>query len=201
MDAFRDGDPADTQEAIMRATYRALLAHGYADLTIQHIGDEFEKSKSLLYHHYDGKDELLLDFLEAVLERFEAAFPGDDAGDPVERLETVLAHGLPDAPADEHADLRRAVVTLRAQAAHDPAYREHFARSDRVFRDRVATVVAAGVEDGTFRDVDPEAVADLVVVASNGALLQGVTGDGDGVGPARETLAAALLDFLEAPDE
>ncbi|MEF8774483.1 MAG: helix-turn-helix domain-containing protein, partial [Halobacteriales archaeon] len=55
-----DADAEDTDEALMAATYRALCEHGYADLTIQQIGAEFEKSTSLLYHHYDGKDELLV---------------------------------------------------------------------------------------------------------------------------------------------
>jgi AcrR family transcriptional regulator len=63
-----DDEPADTREAIMQATYRALRAHGYARLTIQRIGDEFPKSKSLLYHHYDGKDDLLLEFLSYMLD-------------------------------------------------------------------------------------------------------------------------------------
>jgi AcrR family transcriptional regulator len=34
----------DTCEAIMSATYRALCAHGYADLTMQDIADETDKS-------------------------------------------------------------------------------------------------------------------------------------------------------------
>ena len=37
-----------TRAAIMEATFEALSKHGYADLTIQTIADEFEKSKSLL---------------------------------------------------------------------------------------------------------------------------------------------------------
>ncbi|KMT45774.1 hypothetical protein EL22_27700 [Halostagnicola sp. A56] len=32
---------------IMEATYKAVSEHGYGDLTIQHIADEFENSKTL----------------------------------------------------------------------------------------------------------------------------------------------------------
>ncbi|PSP70021.1 TetR/AcrR family transcriptional regulator, partial [Halobacteriales archaeon QH_9_66_26] len=67
------GDTAsrdDTQAAIMDATYRALCEHGYADLTIQTIADEFDKSKSLLYYHYDTKDEILIGLLDYLLGQF-----------------------------------------------------------------------------------------------------------------------------------
>jgi len=54
----------------MEATYRALCAHGYADLTTQDIADESETSKASLHYHYDTKEELLLSFLDYLYDRF-----------------------------------------------------------------------------------------------------------------------------------
>ncbi|MEF8974259.1 MAG: helix-turn-helix domain-containing protein, partial [Haloarcula sp.] len=48
---MNDGDTADD---IMDATYRALCTHGYADLTMQDIADESDKSKAALHYHYDS---------------------------------------------------------------------------------------------------------------------------------------------------
>ncbi|TKX70207.1 TetR/AcrR family transcriptional regulator [Halorubrum sp. SP9] len=66
-------EPSDTRQAILGAAFRALCEHGYADVTIQRIGDEFDKSPSLVYHHYDGKDDLLIDLMGYLLDEFEAS--------------------------------------------------------------------------------------------------------------------------------
>ncbi len=66
-----------TRAEIMDATYEALRKHGYAELTIQTIADEFPKSKSLLYYHYDAKDDLLVDFVDWLVEEFAAEVGAD----------------------------------------------------------------------------------------------------------------------------
>ena len=185
-------DPADTREAIMKATYLALSEYGYADLTIQRIGDEFGKSKSLLYHHYDGKDDLLLDFLEFMLERVEEFFPLEEHDGADAQLEAVLDHVL-STPADvEEADFFGAMIELRAQAAHDPAYRDHFTKSDQFFRGQISELVRSGVETGAFRDVDPEATAAFLQSVIVGVMFQRATSEGDPGPTARDEVDAYL---------
>ena len=74
----------------MAATYRALCAHGYADLTMQEIANEAGVSKAALHYHYDTKRALILSFLDMLSSDFEA------------RLDDAL--GGVDAPADEGDD-------------------------------------------------------------------------------------------------
>lgn len=174
-------EPTGTKEEMMQATYRALQEHGYADLTIQKIGDEFNKSKSLVYHHYDGKDELLLDFLEHMLERFEADVIGDDSADADARLEQVLDHVLPESPADDRVGFLRIMTEIRAQAAHDEAYRAHFTRSDQLFQDRFASLVRDGIDQGVFRSVDADRVASFLLTAISGAMQRQATADDEAV--------------------
>lgn len=212
-------DPADTEEAIMAATYRALCAHGYAGLTIQRIAEQFEKSKSLLYHHYDNKDELLVAFLGFMLDQFESGVPGSnltdaefceteaadadacaaEAADPAsvdpvahvhEVVDTMLADSI---PGDER-EFVAAMVELRAQAAHDERYRDHFSRHDEFFRERLAGVVARGVDEGRFRDVDPDRVATMLVTTIVGTMTRRVTTESAGVHHVR----AAVEDYLDA---
>ena len=38
-----------TERDILEATYKALLKHGYAEISITSIGDELDKSKSSIY--------------------------------------------------------------------------------------------------------------------------------------------------------
>lgn len=146
-------EPGDTREEIMRATYLALCRYGYAELTIERIGDEFPKSKSLIYHHYDGKDALLLDFLDFMLAGFERSVRVDEEVDPRQRLGSLVEQLFVHPLTGPDLEFTRAMVQLRAQATHDERYRAYFTRSDRFFRDLVRTIIDAGVEEGVF---DPE---------------------------------------------
>ncbi|MFB6085918.1 MAG: TetR/AcrR family transcriptional regulator [Halodesulfurarchaeum sp.] len=165
-------EPANTREAIMKATYIALCEHGYAGLTIARIADEFEKSKSLLYHHYDSKDELLLDFLGFMLEAFQRAIPEGDSEPPEERLEAFIEGSLEPERWDEDLEFTSAMTELRAQAAHDERFKKHFTDHDRVFKETLVDTIETGIEEGVFRDVDPEQVASFIVATLSGGMNQ-----------------------------
>ena len=168
-------NPEGTQEAIMKATYEALCKHGYAGLTIARIADDFAKSKSLLYHHYDSKDELLLDFLSAMLEEFERTVPETETKSADERLQTVFEHSLGSTPDDESLGFMRAMVELRAQAAHDERFRDHFTASDQVVQDKLVDIIEDGIEEGVFNAVDSEQVASFLLATLSGGMNQQVT--------------------------
>jgi AcrR family transcriptional regulator len=146
-------------------------------LTISRIAEDFSKSKSLLYHHYDSKDELLLDFLAFMLERFEATVPEESADSPEERLDAVLDYSL--SPTEDGPDLEflRAMTDLRAQAAHDERFRDHFETHDRVIRETLVEIIEAGIENGAFRDVDAEQVAAFLLATLAGGMNQRATAD------------------------
>ncbi|QCC50534.1 TetR/AcrR family transcriptional regulator [Halapricum salinum] len=187
-------EPSDTQTAIMKATFDALVAYGYAGLTIDRIGEFFPKSKSLLYHHYEGKDDLLLDFLERLIESREAEFSPREDVDARTRLERLLEGIAASEMSDADRGFSRALVELRAQAAHDEDYREHFTRSDQFFREWIADIVRDGIEDGVFREVDPEQVAATIHVLAGGILTERVTSDD----PQVEAVRAELDAYVQA---
>lgn len=168
-------EPAETRIEILKATYGALCECGYADLTVERIGEHFPKSTSLIYHHYDGKDDLLLDFLSYLLEDFESRREMEDEADADERLAELLDWGLSPPPDEDAAALRDAMAELRAQAAADAEYRRHFDEHDELLIDGIETIVADGVESGVFREVDPRAVAETIHTVLTGAMLQGAT--------------------------
>jgi AcrR family transcriptional regulator len=170
-----ESDTDDTREAIMKATYDALSKHGYADLTIQRIGDEFDKSKSLLYHHYDSKDALLVDFLAFMLERMEGTIPLEEADAADDRLRIGFDHVFTDFLTGDNEEFNRAMTELRAQSAHDDTFREQFTKNDRYFKSRVEDVLEEGIEQGIFRDVDTERVASMIVTIMQGAMFQATT--------------------------
>ncbi len=169
------GTPADTREAMMLATYRALCEHGYSDTTIQRIADRFDKSKSLLYYHYDTKEKLLADFLGYLLDELDDELGGSPGDDPEATLRSMIDRIVPAEPTDEELRFRKALLEIRSQAPYHQSYREQFVRSDAIIVTKMATSIERGVEQGTFRDVDPQRTASFVLSSLYGILERGVT--------------------------
>ncbi|WP_049921180.1 TetR/AcrR family transcriptional regulator [Halopiger djelfimassiliensis] len=170
-------DPETTREEILAAAYRALRTHGYADLTIQKIGDELEKSPSLVYHHYENKDDLLVACLEFMLEQFESEMTTDGIDDPRRSLEAFLEGAVPVEEDPDRTEFARALLELRVQAGFDPSYREHFVRSDQLFQDRIAAIIRAGIAEDVFQECDAEQVAATLFTLLTGGFVRQATTD------------------------
>ncbi|EMA40920.1 TetR/AcrR family transcriptional regulator [Halobiforma nitratireducens] len=193
--------PEDTHTQLMKATYEALCEHGYSELTIQRIGDEFPKSKSLIYQHYDGKDDLLVAFLEFLLEQFEADVPTDGFADAREHMFSIIDHALPESLDSGHEEFLGAVEALRGQAPHNETYREQFRKLNDFYRTHTADVIRAGIDQGVFRDVDPERTAGYVVTTIHGARSLRVTVDShEPIREARTELETYVREELVASD-
>ncbi|APX96762.1 TetR/AcrR family transcriptional regulator [Natronorubrum daqingense] len=199
-----DDPPVDTEEAIMRATYRALCNHGYANLTMQAIADEFDKTKGVLHYHYDTKQDLLVSFLEYLLSAFQENIAVDGA-DPAERLEALietLLFGPPERGRFDHWELTTAMLEIRSEAPHNNEFRRQLSRNYETVEATVVAIVEAGIEQGIFRDVDPEQVATLLLASINGARIYQVTLERDDVAEVtRSSLDAILEHWLYCPDE
>ncbi|QLC33695.1 TetR family transcriptional regulator [Halarchaeum sp. CBA1220] len=195
-----DGARTETQTAIMEATYRALCEQGYADLTMQAIADEFEKSKSLIHYHYDTKEELLVAFLDYLLAEFLENVEATNDGTPRERLDT-LVDALLSGP-DEAGDFQVAMLELRSQAPYVESYREAFAANDDHLAELLADTVRDGVEAGVFRDVDPDAVAETILVLIDGARTRSVLfGDDDPVAHTRRAIDGYVRSHVLVDDQ
>lgn len=99
---------------IMRATYRALIEQGYSDLTIQGIADEFPKSKSLLYYHYDGKDDLIASFLGFATDRFRREIEVE-IDDPEAQLRALVDQLVPESLDEGEYRVQVALLELRSE--------------------------------------------------------------------------------------
>jgi len=183
----------DTKAAMMEATYRALCQHGYSDTSISKIAAEFEKSKSLLYYHYDDKEELLEDFLHYMLDQLEADLASIEAETAHEELLSIVDRLLPEEINDEQMRFRRAVLELRAQAPYHDTYREQFARSDELILSTLVDVIERGIENGEFRSVNSREKAEFVYSLAYGAMERGIPlEDPETLNSTRETVVSHL---------
>jgi len=190
---------SDAQEAIMEATYRALCARGYADLTMQDIADESDRSKASLHYHYDTKEELLLSFLDHLYASFTDEFAETSGTDAVDRLVTFVDEILCQDGEDAEA-FQTALLEIKAQAPYVDAYREELERVDAFVRDRVREMVAEGIDEGTVRaGVDPDATAAFVATLIVGVNTRRVSIGGTD-GTTRDAFIAYVRENLVAPD-
>jgi len=182
------------EEEIMEATYRALLDHGYAALSISRIAEELDKSKAAIYYHYDTKDELLAAFLAFAVDKFEETIDTETGDEPSEDLEHVIEKLLPLQPDAEQQHLQTVLVGLRSQAVTNEVFREQFTQIDERLAATIRGIVGRGIDEGTFRDVDPSRVAEHILATVNGAMYSRATTDRKSAAAATRVSLASYID-------
>jgi AcrR family transcriptional regulator len=190
-------DRPDAHEAIMQATYRALCTHGFAELTMQDIADEADKSTALLHYHYDTKENLLVAFLAHMLTRLDEQIAEMDGASATDRLQCLFDRLSPDKGDEDRDGFYRALFELRVQAPYRDAYREQLRANKTSIQRIVADIVRDGIETGEFRSVDPEQTARFVLAALDGGRNAAVVlGDDEDPAAVRAGLNEFVLDSL-----
>ncbi len=182
-------------EPFVEATYRALCRHGFADVTMQDIADETDRSKASLHYHYESKEDLFEAFLDHLYETFRETTADPPGETPAERLIGLVRAVL--STDDDSTSFTTAYLGIKAQAPYREGFRERLERFDRHTRDRVAELVAEGVEAGEFPpETDPDAVASFVTTHLHGTWTRSVVA-GE-VTAMRERLVGYVYDLLAA---
>lgn len=187
-------DPmADTRDEIMDAAFEAVSKHGYAAVSISDINEEFEKSRSLLYYHYDSKDDILVSLLQYAVEEFTSKLD-ESTGGAREELELLVEELLPTGRDETDLRVQSVILELRAQAVTNETFREQFTEVDDEIFDRIVGIIERGVAAGEFEAVEPELVAAHILATLTGARNNYIT-------TSRECVAdrtrESLLDYLD----
>ena len=165
----------NVREEIMSATYEALCEHGYTDLTAQNIADRTDKSKSLLFYHYDSKEDLVADFVDYLLERYDERVENSRDLPPVERLAAFVDWFLYSPDDEERASFHTALLELRTQAPYNERYRDQLRKSDDKLRETLEEILETGMAEGQFEPHDPNETAALLIAALDGARIRQIT--------------------------
>ncbi len=178
----------ESHEQMMRATYRALCAHGFANLTMQDIADEMGKSRTLLHYHYDTKDELLNAYLDRMIGWLGDRLAASETEHPVDRLAEYIHFFVID-PDEEAQSFARAIIEMRLQAVHNETFREKLTNHYEENVAAVAGIIEDGIESGMFQEVDPSAAGEAIYTAMVGARSYQITLD---AGDATARMAAQI---------
>lgn len=121
---LHDGDASQTRERILDATFRRLVAEGYAALSVREIAKDAGVNHALINYHFRTKDQLVIDVLDAVNQRLlarQASMYGGAGG---------FAEKWASARRFYEEDLASGFVRLQAElwaaSLSNPALREKF---------------------------------------------------------------------------
>lgn len=137
------------EREIMNATYRAMLEHGYPNLSISIIADELGKTKTSIYYHYDSKEELLISFLDFVVDRFKIDFTEEISESPGTALDNVIERLVPLQLTDEEFHGQIVLLELRSQASRNEAFRERFTEINELLVETICDIIERGIDAGS----------------------------------------------------
>ena len=151
--------PRHTPEELLALVAQEFLSRGYDATSMADLARATGLTKSAIYSHVTGKQELLrlavsraVDALFAVLDE-----PAAVQGAAVDRLEHVVRRS-----AEVLVDQLPYVTLLLRVRGNTPVEREALARR-REFDDRLSSLVRSAIDEGTMRDdLDPRLVTRLL---------------------------------------
>ncbi|MEU0932871.1 TetR/AcrR family transcriptional regulator [Embleya sp. NPDC005971] len=193
--AGRVGRPGYDRDSLLQVAVAAFNERGYDGTGMEELAKRLGLSKSSIYHHVSGKEELLglalgraLDALFAVLDEL----PDPDAT-ATARLEHVVHRSV------EVLAAELPYVTLLLRVRGNSAVERHALDKRREFDHRVAELVTrAAAEGGVRADVDPHLTSRLLFGTVN-SLVEWYRPDGGlTVSALADALTAVLFDGLRA---
>lgn len=191
--------PEETYEDLMQATARALCEHGYSRLRVRDIDEYFGKSRQLINHYYDGKDDLIEAVLEYLLEEYEHGIAVGDDVDPEEQLESYIQQFLygPELENFDHWAFVTALIELRSQAQHYPRHQELLLENSNHLEAVLVAIIERGIEEGDFRDVDADTFATAInSIISTTRMRKVCLGDDEAIENGRDVLDTIILPQL-----
>jgi len=151
-------------ETITDAAVRVFNRRGYEAASMEDVARETGLTKSSLYYHVSGKEELLARTLERAFNRLLGVLeePGARTGSPLARLRHIVYRGV-----IITLDFVQEVELLQRIKGNTPTERQAMVRRRR-FDHEVAKLVAAAAAAGDLRsDIDPRLLTRLIFGMSN----------------------------------
>lgn len=151
-----------TRGRILEAAGRCFAASGYSKTTVEEIAGRAGVSKALVYHHFDGKEDVLQAVLERTLDEWHEVCGIDGLAhapsvlDGIERVQRTTVEYAREQP------LLRALFQLDMLVligTNNQAVRDSMER----FREALQLGIERGVHTGEIRaDLDPKRINDVV---------------------------------------
>ena len=151
----------DSKQKIMEATHTVLSKEGYSDMSVRKIAEEAGKDKSLIYHHYGSKKNLILSFIDCIKDAIDEEYEEIDSAPENYKLEKLLNTSF-NKDNEKRWQLERAFLEIQAQASHDKVLSSKLQELDKHFKNKTKSI---------FEDLgakEPETTAELYLSLTQG---------------------------------
>lgn len=177
---------------ILRAARSVFIEKGYQLARVEDVAKRASLSKGAVYFYYSSKRDL---FLALVREEHENTYSFLDNAEKDPRPAAVKLMELGMRYLDYFAGLKsppRFFLMMCEIGIRDEEIREEVQAVHQSFIDSVTRIMAQGMAEGSFRQLDPQAVAQLLK-----ALIDGLAGESAvGLRPDKELLAVSGMQLI-----
>jgi AcrR family transcriptional regulator len=164
----------ETRGRIKQAALKLFAEKGYDPTGVAEICLASEVSKGAFYHHFPSKQSIFLELLKKWLEDLDSEL-GRVMDTSRSVPEGLLAMASQMQGVFSAADGRvHLFLEFWQQARRDPEIWKEFIAPYRRYQDFFARIIQKGVEEGSFRSVDPAVAGQALVALAVGILVQGV---------------------------
>ena len=152
-----------TMEAIRKAGLRLIFEHGYEAMSLRQLAAEVGIQAGSLYNHIATKQELLFDLVQdhinELLAPTRSCAAGQDCG-ATERLRAFVVFHV-----TYHMNRKREVFIANSELRSlEPKNYEAIVALRGAYEQRLADILAEGVEEGAFEVADTQ-VATYAIIA------------------------------------
>ncbi len=179
--------PRYDQDTLLAVAAEVFTTRGYDGTSMEHLSEASGLSKSSIYHHVEGKEQLLRLALEKALDPLLASLEAEDVttGRAVERLAHLVRRDV------EILTERLPYVTLLLRVRGNTETERWALDQRRRFDRQVARLVQQAIDEGDVRsDVDARTAAHLLFGVVNSLV--------EWYRPGRDASPAELADQITA---
>ena len=160
-------DNEEKLENLFRAAAIRFGEEGYSETTMESIAEEADVSKGTLYYYFESKEDLFLELLMNLIEKFEdrcstTGWQKSPAGE-LEEFHSMIMSTI-----EEMASFGRLMLEFWVNASRKKKLEKILNELLQKYREKTAEVIESGVESGTFRSVDPWEAGSALVAAYDG---------------------------------
>ena len=164
----------ETRSRIEQTAMRLFAEKGFDTTGVAQICTAAEVSKGAFYHHFPSKQALFLGLLGEWLQGVDTGLTAA-AKDAASVPDGLLAMAAEMREVFAAADGRVQIfLEFWEQARHDPEIWKAFISPFRRYQEFFAGIVRRGIEEGSFRSLDPQAAGLALVALAVGIVVQGV---------------------------
>jgi len=171
-------DSDERRKAIVEAAVPLFARNGFSGTTTRELAAAAGVSEALLFRHFPSKQSVFLELLKQWLEGLDREM-GKAMSASASVPEGLMAMAGQMKGVFAAADGRLPLfLEFWQQARRDPAVWKELIAPYRRYRDFFATIVQAGIAEGSLRRVDAKAAGQALVALAVGFVVQGVLDPG-----------------------